>query len=762
MPTVMSHHQETFRVLNRKYSLVGILFIILVFITQPLQAAVDPREKAPVKPQKPNVVPTPPKKQPIPIEITADGENRFEAGMAYASGNVMVKYKDDVLYADEVAYDSKHKEITAMGNVRLYSQGHIYRGDQIIYNFENGNLVSSRFLSVVDKLFLKGDEIRTPSHLKRVIRHGYFTTDDNERPGYHLEANTIEVYDDDEVVLKNVIVYAGSVPIFWLPYFTHSLKEDRGGYNFTLGMNHRWGPYIVNNYSILVKPNWTITPHIAYYGRRGPGGGVDSNYQPLHGNTTQFRSFWIHDQGNDIIGNAVRPIMPEERRFDFEYKHSTEITNDLFTTANINVLSDRYVREDFFPSRFQRDRVPDNFADIMYYDPNFTLTLLARSQINNLFEVVERKPELKLEFKRQQIPYTPLSYEGETSVVNFEQQFDRDDPRHGQNFSTVRYDTFHQLLFPRQYFNWLSITPRAGVRGTVYTRSNINNPDPHEQMERFVFNTGVESSFKVSQTWFDAKKESWGIDGVRHVMEPFINVSYIPTPNLEPTEFRGFDRRLPSTVVAPLNFSAFNSIDSIDRTTTLRHGIRNKIQTKRDGSNVDLLNWVVYADLDVVRQPGSLLEPMYPEVYNQLDVNPLPWLTFHLDSATGLQKESFDEYNANLTWQIIPALEASLGGRILKDFPFLDAKGNRLFPNSEYITSGLFYRLNESWKFGSNFAFEAHSGRLQEQRYTVYRDIGAWDISATAVHRDHSAIEDEFLFYMTFTLKAFPEQSLSF
>ena len=68
----------------------------------------------------------------------------------------------------------------------------------------------------------------------------------------------------------------------------------------------------------------------------------------------------------------------------------------------------------------------------MYQDPNFTVTVNARTQINNLFQTQQQKPSAKIEFKRQYIPGTydredllknpdgnpGLAYEGESSVDN--------------------------------------------------------------------------------------------------------------------------------------------------------------------------------------------------------------------------------------------------------------------------------------------------------------------------------------------------------
>ena len=105
-------------------------------------------------------------------------------------------------------------------------------------------------------------------------------------------------------------------------------------------------------------------------------------------------------------------------------------TPSFSSRSRVNVLSDAYVTQDFFADQYIRDQQPNTFLDAMYQDPNFTVTMNARTQINNLFQTQQQKPSAKIEFKRQYIPGTydkeelfkdpnanpGLAYEGESSV----------------------------------------------------------------------------------------------------------------------------------------------------------------------------------------------------------------------------------------------------------------------------------------------------------------------------------------------------------
>jgi len=717
----------------------------------------------------------------IPVEISSDGTNTFnaETGLAVAEKNVIVRYGEDVIYADQVTFDNRNKEVSAKGNVRIFSNNTIYRGEFITYNLNNHEITSQGFRTVEDRIFAAGDDVQSPQEGEYVIHGGIVTTEDRENPSYYLKANTVEIYPDDRVVMKNVFLYVGGIPCMWVPVLSKSLKKDQGTVLFDVGSTSRLGIFTTIGYNWSINRQWEAGLYGSYYSRRGFGGGINASYSPNALSTIDFTSFNISDNGTDIgVNPTTRPIPPPTNRYRYAYDQTLQLSDDFYSAADINVWSDRNVTQDFFPREYEKEIQPDNYIDAMYYNSNFTATLLARAQVNNLFEVAERKPEFIVEFKRQKLFNLPISYEGESSITNFELQFDKNEPTYallnGQpvptGYGAYRYDTFHQFLYPRQYFGWLSVTPRAGIRGTFYKYYDSNSPlatGSDENFGRGIFNAGLESSFKLSRTWGDVQNEALGIDGLRHVAEPSINLAWTQITNRAPSEFAGFDDRIPNTRAQPLNYPAFNSIDSIGNRTVIRPGIRNKIQTHRDGENADLVDWYLYADLNVDGDPNygnkapglpGMSSAFLPEVYNEVAVKPVPWLNLNVYAANAVADSGFTEVNSELTWQVHPALDLSLGQRYLTnaDRFLLDVQDSNL------LTTGAFWRLNESWQFEQVLNFEADDGTLQEQRYTVYRDLGAWSTSLTTAFRDNKSVSDEFVVYLSITLKAFPQSTLKF
>jgi len=605
--------------------------------------------------------------------------------------------------------------------------------------------------------------------------------------------------------------------------------------DISFGSVSRLGMYALGTYRFAVTDKVKGEVNLDYYGRRGWAGGAALSYVTPGKNSDHpltevaLRGWYINDRGYQINeGDAERSAAsaPPRGRYYFPYKHhNTTIMKggnpvdkdrapdfdapSLSSRSKVNVLSDAYVTQDFFADEYIRDQQPNTFADVMYQDPNFTVTANARTQINNLFQTQQQKPSAKIEFKRQFIPGTydkeellknpdgnpGLAYEGESSVDNLGTQWNQ--VANQTDYSALRYDTYHQLLYPRQYFNWLNFTPRAGIRGTVYTRSNLttngvaqntasgtgfdvgnNEPLTDTSLFRYVFNFGFDASTKAYATWNDIKNKAWAIDGIRHVFEPFIQASYIPQPNVRPSEFAGYDNRINTTESRPLNSTLYNSIDSIDKLLIVRPGMMNRMITKRDGAPYELANWKVYTDFQPIRpdltslnfstvQAPETVPSSIPELYNVFNFMPVPWWTGTIGATTAISGNGFNSLNLGSRWQVVPALEIGLGYSYLDGFNYLDALNNTDVTTTgaaqtSLINGSASYRLNESWFANAGVTYSVSPSLLQQVNVGVYRDIGAWILGGQIGNRQNNGAPSEFVALATLTLKAFPDLPLGF
>ena len=187
-----------------------------------------------------------------------------------------------------------------------------------------------------------------------------------------------------------------------------------------------------------------------------------------------------------------------------------------------------------------------------------------------------------------------------------------------------------KVTLPETFFGWLNVTRRVGGRFTYY--GDAAGPGATtDEVERRVFNTGAEVTFKLSQLWPGVHDQLLDLDGLRHIIEPSINYVYMPTPNAQPPQLPQFDYELPSLRLLPIEFPEYNSIDSIDSENVMRFGLRNTLQTKRDGRVEDLLDWQLYTDWRL--RPNTNQET-FADLYSDLSL--LPRSGIKLESQTRL------------------------------------------------------------------------------------------------------------------------------
>jgi LPS-assembly protein len=743
------------------------------------------------------------------VTIRADGQNTYVGEIATADDNVVVHYKGDVIFADHIVYDRATKIMIATGNARIFSNGRIYRGDSITYNLDTKAITSANFTGAEYPRFFAGQQVTTPGFNHYRLTNAMFTTSNRQNPSFHLEASTIEYRPNDEVVLKNVVVFVGDVPVFYFPLIVQSLTDSRPVYQFQIGDSGQFGYFMDNKYNWVANDKMRGDVEFDIREKRGYAGGVDVQYFPSLTSDILLKTYYAQDNlysktdssvpnapaHGDIADRNVYDGVPFDNRYRIAYQHYLQFGPDFSSTADLNLWSDPWITRDYFQSEYQQENQPANFISLNQYNPNFTISLLASPQVNPFFETVERLPEFTVESKQQKIFGSPIEYTSQSSVVNFERKFaDTDnfrnpqdypynsfpngmpqktaydfyhpnqipgfDPTQLNNYSAYRYDTYHEFSYPHQYFNFLSLTPRIGGRFTYYSddNQNINDTTNNDGLSsdkitnpkaRLAGNVGLEGDFKISRTWTDVSAPNFGINGIRHEIEPFFDAEYAPSPTVSPNDIRGFDDRLYSTQLQPLDWTENNSIDSIDREAVVRFGVWNNIQTKRDGVNYDLIRLQTYADADFdhnfsAATPNDTLS----NLFNNLYYNPTPQLQFQTLTSLAINDNSYNEIENNIVWSPDPSLQFTIGEYYINHSP--------IFPDSNQTTLDLFYRINEHWQFEGQEQFEATTGHLQLQQYTIYRDLDAWQLGITYSDSELNT-QDNRTIYFSLTLKAFPK-----
>lgn len=678
-------------------------------------------------------------------------------GIFTGTNGISISYSNVLLTADSVTANQETGEVFARGNVTIKNKGMVWKGQQITYNFKTQQMQSEQFKAGQSPFFFSGQTlVGTQTNKTYSANDSFFTTDDVANPAYKIRASRITIVPGQFFEAANATLRVGEVPVFYFPYYRRTLGYRANHFDFTPGYRSAYGAYLLTTYNWYSKESLDGQVHLDYRTIRGVGLGHDLTYRlGKFGNGT-IDYYYAHDDdpNRSITNQFPKPIPPERHRIAFS--HQVAITSNLTVKAAANYQTDALVEHDFFEGQYRRDPQPKTFLEVNQLWSNFTLDFLAQPQVNDFQETSERLPDVKLTALRQEIFNTPLYYEGESSVGYYRKQF----VDNSTNYSAGRADSFHQIILPETFFGWLNFTPRVGGRFTYYGEADGPGAMTREQT-RGVFNTGAELSFKSSRIWPNAENKLLDVHGIRHIIEPSINYAFVPRPNVLPPQLPQFDPEFASLRTLPIEFPEYTAIDAIDAQNVLRFGVRNRLQTKRDNIVENVLNWSLFTDWRISKEQqfvnySETRRTTFAPLTSSLEFKPRTWITFQSDTRYDLDRRRVIEADHNLVLEPNNVWSLSLGHR------YLDSNsGIGLGLGHNLITTSLYYRLNENWAARMSHHFEARDGTMEEQYYTIYRDLRSWTAALTFRVRDNRTGKEDYTVAVTFSLKAFPRFGLN-
>ncbi len=701
------------------------------------------------------------------------------------------------LFSNRATLNTQEKTVRLTGDVSIYSGSTLHKGDSAFYDYSSRKFKTKNLRSGLDPIFLEAGAFESETIDGRQVYVGEnagLTTHDRKDPNFWIRSNKTTVFPGEKVIFKNLKVYAGETPVFWLPYLSQPLDKDLG-YLFIPGARSNWGAFLLNRYGIMLggerdavtgenKDAWLLAQfHFDILSRRGIGLGVDlrDTRREDNENLTGFSYYYLNDSDPSQRRAGERRRNVNEDRYKIQLRDkirvaqmlgsSRDISVDAF--ANVTILSDEFYLEDFEPRTFRTDPEPDNVIGISAQNQSSQLSLHARIQPNDFYQTATRLPEITFDQVRRPIFEKRFGggwlHEGHTSLGIFEEDLTgvRDgrlreereslllsrpgSPRIGEIDSLLnargftRFHTYQELSRPFKIGKHLNIVPRAGIGYTAYTSVD----GPASSSDRTHLYAGVEASLKFSKRYANVSNEKLGLDGLLHIIQPYANASWLRSDSLSPL-FGGVDTLTPSTRPRLRSPGRFSAIDDLEDWGVFRLGIRNRLLTSRDGGSHNWLSLDTY--IDTFSQDPEFGRNI-SNLYNDLNWDPVPWMRLSLETQFPIVKEEsgFSEISTSATFMPARSTEFTVAHRFLKDNPIQE--------DSNLIDLRVYHRLSSLWGIEVRQRWELEDGALEIQRYNLQRDFQSWIISAGLVIRDNRTV-DEYGFLLSFILKDFPSVEL--
>ena len=530
---------------------------------------------------------------------------------------------------------------------------------------------------------------------------------------------------DYAIWMTNAWARLYGVPVLWLPAFYKPRDESPGICSLTFGHTGDWGYFVSmrKRFWFYDYPSMSAQLMGDYYSLRGFGYGVNGHVK-TEDSRTEFIAYSIHDNHPYKESDYHKYLLkvPSDR-YNFRVSNVTHITPRLDFRGAFEYTSDYYFTKDFFSSRYSSDPQPSTYAALEQQFDIFSASVYFRARVNRFYSTVEKIPEVRLDFHRQRIFNTPLYYQGDFSADYMRMRwmkfdFDPKDVfmhkqavkrrraiRKGEydenaptprftlkdyklkDYESFRLDTTHFIYLPLQKFGF-SLIPRAGFKLTGYSNSSkhpvsandliqlINAADPTSKgvgnlnnydhrggsRVRVVGELGAEASFKIHNTWQNARSDFLGIDGLRHVMRPYINYTYISKPNVNRKYLYYFD-----------------DIDRIEKENFFRFGVENRLQTRNGDSGIrEYFSMENYWDLYLEKSEDDLSN--IGNFCTKISFNPIRSLTLSTEFSIdgGGNNKEMEEYvrkhgrkrNPGLNAKWLNRWNISLTYEPVKDYEF--------------------------------------------------------------------------------------------
>ncbi len=608
-------------------------------------------------------------------------------GNVYGSyGNVEISADEAVLWIDT---DTREYSIYASGNVMLRrGEGardvlgreglDVLRADRIYVNpaLERG-LIHAPEMRMSDAergetYVVRGEKAHVLDNETLLIRKAGTTNCPHGIPHYEFRAGRLQLLQQQSRLFAagwDVSLVAGERQrtLFWLPYLgmnlddqTYLLRSASGGRSSGFGttLKTEWAPG-----DLGLKPDWIDKWHasVDYYSRRGTGLGTDMKYSfgaPAGlKQRGSLKGYYIHDRADeDGLGRAV----PKSDRGLFRLQHRVDWAPGWRSDIEYAHLSDHSFMREYFESDFYSDKAPETRVFNRYSADHVWGGLQIKHRSNDFMTQKEALPGIELHSLG--MPLGPFSYDVLFDAGLYEYKLgdetDRADPP-----QITRLHTDHTISLPFSA-GFVKFDPYLRALGTYASKgAERNDNDFRGSRARTGGAAGVRAAADFSRI-YNVRKEDIDLNRLRHIITPYVEAEKMDVSkgSDEFIQMRGVDP-WPLYGRGPRERDGW--IDAVDDREMVRPGLRQRLQTRRDGRIID---WMTL-DVSAVFRSEDSVAAKDDDHYLEADFD---WkltrkMSLYSEDNRFSLEDGFDVFNLGMRWRPLPAFRTSAQYSHIKD-----------------------------------------------------------------------------------------------
>jgi LPS-assembly protein len=526
--------------------------------------------------------------------VTIESDTQSRLGSRYVlDGSVVVTYRDRIVKADHIEYDTETGELTATGHLKVTGGPN---NESILASHGTMNLAkqTGRFYDVTGSVGMKpgvrSKEMYTSSNpflftgrmvertgpTEYAIYEGTVTSCQLPHPDWLFSADKFNV-DSSRATARGSVFHVMNIPLLYLPYVTHPVETGERQSGIMIpepGNSSTKGITLGEEFYLVINRSTDLTIGLDYFSKRGWSEkstfrykGLGNDFVTAHYSGLQDRGFvtggvFVNQGGEDLIFQGRHDFSAHTRVVgDAEYLSSYPYREAFAESFSEAVSSD-------ILSIVYGVHQAGGYTSAVRVDRYQGLKMAAVAETATTPAIPEQEvrifhaPSLDFSATEHEIGRTGLQWSMQSSLAGMS----RVQPGFSTGGLTQRFDFHPQIAYPLSFDGWHT-RASLGVRDTLYNRSRqapygpgglpvelpigLNRADVEMEMEM--------RAPVVERTFDSASVEKMFGHDLRHTIEPEITYRYVGGVN-------NF-----------LNVLRFDDVDVVSDTNELEYGVTQRL-----------------------------------------------------------------------------------------------------------------------------------------------------------------------------------------
>jgi hypothetical protein len=632
-----------------------------------------------------------------------------------AEGDVVLLSGDTEVHAERLWYDMKQGTLRAEGNVVVAdASGNTLWAERLAMNQlkRTGEASDILYAQAPWTAACGGADI-LPDNV--VVLHGCECTSCRQsNPMWRIWAKTLKMKAGEELWAWGVWIYTGRVPVFYVPYFSRSLKDPRPPIEIKPGYSSYLGSYLDLGYNYYLTDGQYGTVRYDWMENVGNGYGLGQHYK-FWGGEGSVAGYY-----NDNTKDGNLP----QQNYSFNLTHKQTFSPGLTLMANVDLLSNPDFNDIFNinqvdnyqqRSYVQLQDVQKGYNWSVQASKTTVLQTTTNAQGVNVTNTVTSQ-ELLPSFAYN-IPATPLHY---GSLVNWSfaatAQRTLETPQILESVSgtpTLVYDDAHQY-----FLNGITLTPM--ISDTIPIRRGLALTGNVDATTGWVKAEGSTGNLQSGTPGFGSLLGGYGT-----------YVDLQDRPRIGATIDLGYryQRQLDPVVGALWSGEGTNEIDA-----KFQDQINKKLSLLMTDS-YDLLPWTTNNDLERLSliQAQSTWSPDADHSANLSAGFHVPTASFKTVDASLNANDPKKRWQMNLGLDWVNNAIQQVQDPQDPTAPYeLAYQDPRVTPDQLFASARTSLNLGPRWKVSYYEQLDLVNRRVNEQAYTLDRDFNCIDLQLYA------------------------------